>query len=372
MRLLGNKYLSEAIEQDCFRIGCLNLIYAPVGCGKTYWALNCLAASMENKYKILYLIDTTNGRDKLLKNPDTMFYNKSWRDNALNDRSSFGETKVVVMTYAKFGVIASEFPQFGDTFKYIICDELHNLPRFSAFKSNDNSDASPVHILAWNRLTDIINNTKVIVIGLSATPERLVHSERFTINSIPVDKDIRRYEIESTKYYSNIDVLLKALPIEGNYLMYVVRITEMKRIWEIAKDIGFRAIAIWSKNNEEHPMTVEQLEARDYIIREEKIPEKYNLAIINASSETAINLRGKSPIFVMRGKIDAIIINCRDNETIVQARGRYRNDLKTLYLLDNSTITDVPPTFLNTKLYQEDKTYLCETIKLRNEQGRIL
>lgn len=65
---------------------------------------------MEDKYKILYLIDTTNGRDKLLKNPDTMFYNKSWRDNALNDRSSFGETKVVVMTYAKFGVIASEFP----------------------------------------------------------------------------------------------------------------------------------------------------------------------------------------------------------------------------------------------------------------------
>lgn len=39
---------------------------------------------------------------KLLKHPDTMFYNKSWRDNALNDRSSFGETKVVVMTYAKF------------------------------------------------------------------------------------------------------------------------------------------------------------------------------------------------------------------------------------------------------------------------------
>jgi hypothetical protein len=221
----------------------------------------------------------------------------------------------------------------------------------------------PVHLQAWNRLTDIINNTRVIVIGLSATPERLIQSKRFAINRIPVDNDIRYYETKATEYYSNIDLLLETLPIEGNYLLYVVRVTEMKRILELAKDIGFRPIAIWSKHNEDHPMTIEQLEARDYIIREEKIPEKYNLAIINASSETAINLRGK---------IDAIIINCRDEEAIIQARGRYRNDLKTLYLLDNSIITDVPSVFLNARLYQEDKTRLCEAVKLRNEQGRIL
>ena len=201
--MLGTKYLSEAIDQNSFRSGCLNLVYAPVGCGKTYWALNCLAASMKDKNKMLYLIDTTNGRDKLLKREDTMFYTKSWRDHALLNLDSFGDTKVVVMTYAKFGMIVSEFPQFGNTFKYIICDELHNLPRFAEFRSEDPDDK--VHTYAWIKLTDIINSTKVIVIGLSATPERLIRSERFSINYIPVDKEIRHYEIEHTQYYSNID-----------------------------------------------------------------------------------------------------------------------------------------------------------------------
>ena len=198
---------------------------------------------------------------------------------------------------------------------------------------------------------------------MSATPQRLIQSKRFQINSIAVNKDIRCYEEEKTLYYSNIDTLLQILSREENYLLYVIRITEMKRIWELAKGLGFRAIAIWSLNNKEHPMTIEQIEARDYIIREEKIPEKYNLAIINASSETAINLRGR---------IDGIIINSGEQETIIQARGRYRNDLKTLYLLDSSAIWEVPSEYLNVRLYKEDKERLCGIIKLRNAQGRIL
>ena len=43
----------------------------------------------------------------------------------------FGEAitgnKVVVMTYAKFGVLTKNYPDFGFSFELILCDEIHNL-----------------------------------------------------------------------------------------------------------------------------------------------------------------------------------------------------------------------------------------------------
>ena len=37
------------------------------------------------------------------------------------------DNKIVVMTYAKFGVLAEKFPRFGYDFELILCDEIHSL-----------------------------------------------------------------------------------------------------------------------------------------------------------------------------------------------------------------------------------------------------
>ncbi len=72
----GSKWFAEAVHMENMQSGVLNLVRAPVGCGKTTWALNCLAQIVSNKNRMLYLIDTVNGREQLVKHEDTALYDK--------------------------------------------------------------------------------------------------------------------------------------------------------------------------------------------------------------------------------------------------------------------------------------------------------
>ena len=49
----GTKYLSDAIHMNDIYSGMLNLVTAPVGCGKTYWALNVLSKTVSRPYKMV-------------------------------------------------------------------------------------------------------------------------------------------------------------------------------------------------------------------------------------------------------------------------------------------------------------------------------
>lgn len=59
-------------------------------------------------------------------------------------------------------------------------------------------------------------------------------------------------------------------------------------------------------------MNEEQLRARQYILSNKELPPEYGAVIINASSETSINLYGH---------IDAVIVHTREKEAQVQVRG---------------------------------------------------
>ena len=122
----GTKYLSDAIHMNDIYSGMLNLVTAPVGCGKTYWALNVLSKTVSRPYKMVYLIDTVNGKEQLLKHPNTQFYNRDWCETVRNGSVWFGEAaaanRIVVMTYAKFGVLAQKYSDFGNSFEVILCD----------------------------------------------------------------------------------------------------------------------------------------------------------------------------------------------------------------------------------------------------------
>ena len=297
-----------------------------------------------------------------MNHPITKYYDKEWRNDTLQGVDHFGETKVVVMTYAKFGSIVMDYPNFGDTFKYILCDEIHNLPRFCAF-INDDPSAPKMHQQAWNRLINIINNTNVIVIGLSATPRIILSNESFTVNQITVDDDVRRYETFNTEKYNSVDLLLKKIQKGQKTLLYTSRIKNMKRIASEAEKLGLSVISIWSTKNADNPMTDKQHNARFYILKNSALPSEYDLVIINASCETSINLYGQ---------IDNVIIDTQEEEAQVQVRGRYRHDLDNLYLLDYSAFPEVPKEFLNKELFADQRKTLCETLKIRNAQGTLL
>lgn len=131
------KYLSEAVHAEEIEAGQLNLVEAPVGAGKTTWALNTLAEEVTDKHRMVYLIDTVNGKEQLLRNENTTYYDRGWQEIVNNGIVYFGEKKVVVMTYAKFGVLTERYPKFGFDFEMILCDEIHNLIRFNSFTQSN-------------------------------------------------------------------------------------------------------------------------------------------------------------------------------------------------------------------------------------------
>ena len=57
--MIGTKYLSEVINVDTLEIKKLNIIKAPTGCGKSYFALHDIASRCNDTiHQTVYLIDT--------------------------------------------------------------------------------------------------------------------------------------------------------------------------------------------------------------------------------------------------------------------------------------------------------------------------
>ena len=57
--MLGTKYLSQLVTPDMLVRDKLNIIKAPTGSGKTYFALTAIPAMLKDAvHKVVYLIDT--------------------------------------------------------------------------------------------------------------------------------------------------------------------------------------------------------------------------------------------------------------------------------------------------------------------------
>ena len=70
----GTKYLSEVMENIELSKDENNLLLAPIGCGKTYYAIEVLMNNPDKKY--LYLCDNNNLKDQMLKELPTYSSNK--------------------------------------------------------------------------------------------------------------------------------------------------------------------------------------------------------------------------------------------------------------------------------------------------------
>ena len=131
----------------------------------------------------------------------------------------------------------------------------------------------------------------------------------------------------------------------------------MKEFAETLRKRGFNPLMIWSDQNEDHPLTKEQVDARQYIIDNEAVPDEYDMFLFNATAETAINIRSHMDFFIAHNPGDT---------HITQSRGRYRGDLDTLYVWDKKSpyVVVVPDEFLDRFLTYEDLDKLREQLPL--------
>ena len=69
-----------------------------------------------------------------------------------------------------------------------------------------------------------------------------------------------------------------------------------------------------------------------------------------------------------------MVIHTRDRNIQTQARGRYRNDLKKLYLHSANSVDyiSLPSEYLDIPLYKKDKDRLCAYLNLKDDNGRLL
>ena len=356
----GTKYLTELIDEmgdeDIFQKPKLNIIRAPTGCGKTYFALNYIPSHCKDAiHSVVYLIDTINGKEQIISNYNAVSEYWGWAKGIDNDGGMWfdDDRRIVVLTYAKFGILSHRYAEFHKHFDYIICDELHSLFHFQNFSPKPNW-----HSIALMGVRAAVRNNRTTVIALSATPAIIKRDIGTLWQEIPIDQErLIQFDQKQVIPYTNLEYILSGIEEEIG-LCYTARISQMLEIERMAQEMGFSPVCIWSTANKAYPMTEEQLSVRESILKEYKIPEAYNFLIINASAETSIKI--KSPV-------DFVIVNSTNQDTQVQVRGRVNGDLNNLYLLNDGTQPiDLPDEFLNVRLFNEGKERVCGFANLKN------
>ena len=356
----GTKYLSELVDCSALQKGQLNVIKAPTGSGKTYFALNYIPSlTSDALHNVVYLIDTINGKEQIVRNYNATSEYYGWSKEVESGGMWFEpDNRVVVITYAKFGVLFERNIEFYKNFSYIICDEIHSLLRFQNYSKKPN-----YHSIARQVLEQAVKQKSGIVIALTATPDTIKNQFDAPSAEIPIDQEeLIQYDIEQVEGYTNPITVLSKVDVGTVGLCYFPRIHQMIEFEQEAKRIGFSPVSIWSINNKDHPMNDEQLEARRSVLETWTIPPQYDLLIINSSSETSLKIKSK---------VDYVIVHSSNRDTQVQVRGRVNSDLKTLYLpVEGTSEIVVPSEYFGKRLFRGDKQALIEALNLRNTNNR--
>lgn len=375
--MTGSKYLSDVIDTTQFQRGKINLIEAPCGCGKTTCAKGKIAALASSRNKVLYLIDTTNGCNVLANCENTnkllawdigegRYYNASGPAPYEEIYPSFNEKPtddMWVSTYANLGLLVREYgPALIERFEIIITDEAHNMLQFATYSPQPNAASE-----ARDAVRDAAISNKALVIAISATPQIIRKDRRFSyyLHEVPFDKsDLRQYSQNEMGFFADINDVMNTLPEGKKGALYTARISQMKRLEEIAREKGRNPISIWSMSNSEHPMSSQQEYVRQRILEDEAIPSEYDLFIFNASAETAINIRSE---------IDFVVVNNSDATHIKQARGRVRHDIDTLFVPQRLNVSiRLDEKYLNHPLTSQEKRAMRLSTGLKDSHGKPL
>ena len=343
----------------------VNLVYAPVGSGKTTWVNEQLVNTVTDKREILYLIDTTAGRDQIISNNREISteHSDAWEAwmNTNGGNLAFGELpelppdKMPVMTFSKLAWIIKKGGLGYGNLKHIILDECQNLKIFQSYGKDYDEN---VLKLAENWIKGVYTNTNITITALSATPRKILTmfpEER--MNHVLTEEEkgsLRTLKHGEKNYYVSANNIFANLP-KGRTVIYVPRINHMKEYCNLIMSTSDKNVEmIWSRNNDEHAMNDTQYAIWDSILHKAQIPDGIDVLMYNASCLTGINI--KTPIA-------NVIVQDHDEDNQIQARGRIRSDIQRLYVPNGNHII-IPDEYIGKPLYKDDKEELAKNANI--------
>ncbi|WP_338631073.1 DEAD/DEAH box helicase family protein [Clostridium baratii] len=363
----------------------INIVVAPAGSGKTYYIFNTLLNPTE---KSIYLCDTSNLKEAILRDKDYFDMTQSRKDIKLIHGFHNDKYNCTVMTYAEY------FYHYNDlryaNVKTIICDEIHNL-----FKYKDNFDDEEHR--NYSIVIDILKHKSkcgTSIVGFTATHDRLkremncllpknddtittAFNSDWNIINLSNHKDIKKLKENFVSVFGDIRQVnswfarTNLFKFGKKCLIYTDRITTAINTENyINKMFNLNAISLWSINNNDYPMNEKQLKVRSSILNNGVIPNDYNVLIINNSYQTGINIKDED--------IEIVIINTTNKDTQIQARSRVRKDIELLmYKVPRSQsstipVITVPNEYLDRKLTKSEKKELIKLFNIKDSNNRFI
>lgn len=354
------------MDTSHFQKEVMNVIWAPCGSGKTTAAIKKILPLASAPRRAIYLIDTHLGNERLAQHNKkelampSPFYAESI---ALSDSSWADDvSRVCVTTYAQFGSWCRQYPRFEERYEHILCDEPQNLVNFSEIGkwTSDEVDVN-LHKIARQAICDAVNRGNVTVTGITATPKPL-QKLKCDLYCVPIDRSNLRHFTENHEiHYSDLNAILDKIKLGMRGGIYMARIKQMKPVGKLLRERGHNPLMLWSLSNKDHPLSAEQLKARKYIIDNERIPDEYDIFLFNATAETSINLDNP---------IDFFIAHNTSETSVIQSRGRYRNDIDTLYVEDVRGFAPIPESYLNRPVDRTELKELRALLRMKKDKDR--
>lgn len=372
-KLPQRTYLSDVINEKQFKTGQANIIIAPCHSGKTTAAINKIAKLAGHPEKAIFLIDTTAGKEAMLKQDGTAKYSRQWFEDIKVDEwwgtLSSGDG-VRVMTYHQFGYKLLENPLFLENIKVIICDEMHNLVKYmnieSAKEKEQTQNPCKTALEELARVSNLSEAPLVVIMTATVNPVSVALDKRnVNVEHFDYSDKVTCDKTKHTVYYSDISTVLAGLDENGRAIIYVQSVTQMKKFAEAVDDGRRNICCLWSKNNGDYPMDEEQIAVRDEILAHKRILEHIDILLINAAYETSLNIENED--------FQTMIIHSGCADTRIQVRGRIRHDIETMYLYDpdHEHIADYfPKEYYGRFLTSADTAHIVEVMNIKDKKGK--
>lgn len=313
--------VSDLQEQKklVFRRGDYNILDCGVRTGKTYWAINNLAGFTRdgNLNRILFLTDTTALKDQLLTEySDSCVEADEFWETPSGTWDADNNKKIGVMCYQRLGAkCLKDELGFLDEIDVICWDECDSIFDFATqafvrarktdFARKEVSNAEVLSVIqqfsskkeymslvllgAWERL---IEEGRIMCIGLSASPERAYHYYKSLVSASYQGKLEVGYRMANDIYFCNIIEHVSQLTPELNkgYWCFSPFIEPNQRLVEAACARGFHAIELHSPNNMDKPMSEEQMRVYNMVVAIGLVPPEYDFVIVNKALARGITI----------------------------------------------------------------------------------
>ena len=374
-----------------FLSGVYNIIDCGIRTGKTYWAVNHLKqfSRDEKLNRILFLVDTTSLKESIIAEySDSCCDADFWWENS----SSWGEqrNKIGIMCYQSLGMrMMRNDISFLEEIDCICWDECDSIFDFAAAafakarkvdfareettneeilaviqRYSSKKEYMPLVLLGeWEK---IVNEKRIMCIGLSATPERA----RAYYHSLTASANIGKLQVsyrqaEDIFFHNLREHISNLIPEPGRgYWCYSPWIQENKKIVELANSLGFHSIELHSSSNQNYPMTEEQTRVSDIILTTGMVPIEYDFVIVNKAFERGYNIRDQ--------RFNQLIVNSTDQTEREQAARMTHNYTRAL----KTYAPPIPESYMNVWLPVEKCRELAETMAVpeidKNNSGKIM